>query len=62
MKLSSEYLPADKKWSLNILEETSFFKDDRVETGLLLKSDVPHLPANQKMILNHLELLERKLQ
>ena len=54
-------LPADKRGSLNVLEETSFFKDNHVETGLLLKSGVPHLPANQNMALNCLELVERKL-
>ena len=53
-------LPADERRSLNILEELSFFKDNHVKTGLLLKSGVPHLPANQKMPLNHLELLERR--
>ena len=55
-------LPGDERRSLNILEETSFFKDNNVETCSLLKSGVPHLPANQKMVSNRLELLERKLQ
>ena len=58
-------LPADKRKSLNLLEETSFFhvsQDNHVKAGLLLKSGVPHLPANQNMALNCLELVERKLQ
>ena len=52
----------DEKVSLNILEEIIVIKDNRVETGLLWKSDVPHLPANQKMTINRLESLERKFQ
>lgn len=37
-------------------------KDNCVETGLLSKSDVPRLPANQKMAKNSLESLEIKFQ
>ena len=48
-KLSSELVPPNEKRSLNILEETAFIKDNRVETGFLWKSNVPHLPANRKM-------------
>ena len=55
-------LPADKRKSLKVLEESSFFKDNHVERGLLLKSGGPHLPANQNMALNCLKLVKRKLQ
>ena len=34
-KLSSELVPPNEKRSLNILEETAFIKDNRVETGFL---------------------------
>ena len=61
-KLSSELLPPGEKRSLNILEETTVIKDNRVETGLLWKSDVTHLPANRKMAINRLESLEKRLQ
>ena len=55
-------LPPDKKRSLNIFEETTVIKDNRIEKGLLWKSHVPYLPANRKMAINRLELLERKFQ
>ena len=61
-KLSSELLPPDEKRSLNILEETTVIKDNRVETGLLRRSDVPHLPADRKIAINRLESLEKKFQ
>ena len=52
-------MPPDEKRSLNILEETTVIKDNRVETDLLWKSDVPHLPVNRKIAVNRLESLER---
>ena len=61
-KVLSELLRPDEKRSLNILEETTDIKDNRVETGLLWRSDVPHLPADQKMAINRLESLEKKFQ
>ena len=61
-KLLSELLPPNEKRSLNTLEETTVIKDNRVETGLLWKSNVPHLPANRKMAVNCLESLEEKFQ
>ena len=45
-KLSLELLPPDEKRYLNILEETTVIKDNRVNTVLLRKSYVPHLPAD----------------
>ena len=61
-KLSSKLLPPDEKRYLNILEETTVIKDNRVDTGLLWKSNVRHLPANRKMAINRLESPERKFQ
>ena len=61
-KLSSELLPPDEKRFLDILEETTVIKDNRDETSLSWKSNVPHLPANRKMTINHLESLEKKFQ
>ena len=49
-------LPPDERRSLNILG------DNRVETGLLWKTDVPHLSANHKIAINRSELLERNFQ
>ena len=54
--------PPDEKRPLNILEETAVFEDNRVETGLLWKSNVPHLPPNRKTTINRLASLERKSQ
>ena len=45
-KLSLELLPPDEKRYLNILEETTVIKDNRVNTILLWKCYVPHLPAD----------------
>ena len=45
-------LPPHKKRSLNIPEETTVIKDNRVETGLLFKRDAPHLLAHRKMTIN----------
>ena len=61
-KLSSELLSSDEKRSLNILEETTVIKDNRVETGLLWKNHVPYLPATRKMPKHRLESLERKFR
>ena len=41
-KLSSKLLPLHEERSLNILEETTVIKDNRVEIGLLWKFDVSH--------------------
>ena len=37
-------------------------KENRVETGLLLKIDVPHLPNNQEIASNSLEVPSLKIQ
>ena len=41
LKLLPEFFVAVKRRLINVLEATSLFKD-RVGTGLLLKSDLPH--------------------
>ena len=56
------FLQPDEKRSLNILEEITVIKNNRVVTGLLWNSNVPYLPANRKMATNRLELLEKKFQ
>lgn len=55
-------LPPDQKTSLNILEETTVIKHNRVDTSVLWKCDVPHLPANRKKAINSLESLKRRFQ
>ena len=59
---SSEFLPTAEKVYLNIIEETTVIKNNRVETSLLWKFDEPHLTANRKISINSLESLKRKLQ
>ena len=44
------------------MKKLLFYKDNRVETGLLWKSNVPHLPPNRKTTTNRLASLERKSQ
>ena len=51
-----------EKRSPNILEETTVIEDNRIETVLLWKSNVPHLPANRKIAINRLESLQKKFQ
>ena len=59
---SYHLLQPDEKRYLNILEETTVIKNNRVVTGLLWNNNVPYLPANRKMATNRLELLEKKFQ
>lgn len=48
LKLLSEFFLAVKRKLINVLEETSLFKDC-VGTGLLLKSDLPHYYLIKKL-------------
>ena len=58
----SQLLTPNEKRSLTILENTTTFKKDHFETGLLWKDDHPILPNNHGMAVKRFKVLENRFR